>query len=87
MVMLHTLRGNQSRWVLTVTGLLILFDVMVIANNYFVILWYSGHDTKAVMNGNILCFTIGGLAFNLSHAMLAEKYASAKRRAVNTLEQ
>jgi hypothetical protein len=38
-VLVHTIRGNQSKWVLTVTGLLMLYSVMVIAIYYFNIRW------------------------------------------------
>jgi hypothetical protein len=60
---------------------------MSIATNYCVIIWYSGHRTMTV--GTLLCvfLTFGNLGLNVSHAMLAEKCANAKHRAVNTLEQ
>jgi hypothetical protein len=40
-----------------------------------------------VINWYTVSFTIANLAFNVSHAMLAEKYVGAKHRAIIMLEQ
>jgi hypothetical protein len=90
MVLVHTLRGNQSKWVLTVTGLLMLYSAMTFAMFYCTILAISpGHEDKytALYISSIVCYTISAIAFNVSHAMLAEKYTSAKQRALSTLTQ
>jgi hypothetical protein len=86
MVLVHTISGNQSKWVLTVTGLLTLYSVMTIALFSFDIRWNKGHTTMANNTWYCVIESIGNIAFNVSHAMLAEKYVSAKHRAVSTLE-
>lgn len=87
MVLVHTLRGNRNRWVLAVTGWLIVFSLVVMVNSYLLVLLASGHATTKVAFWVDITFTMATLAFNVSHAMLAEKYACAKHRAVNTIEQ
>jgi hypothetical protein len=73
--------------VLAVTGWLIAFSLVEMVNNYLLVLLISGHNTPTVGFWTDITFTIANLAFNVSHAMLAEKYACAKHRAVMTIEQ
>jgi hypothetical protein len=71
---------------MTVTLLLMVQGVANIVNSYFWLQFYKSLDARIIVWVNI-AYATSILAFNVSHAMLAEKYVRAKHRAIQTLKE